>query len=333
VRVLLTGSLGYIGQIAEIELKARGHEVLAVDAGWFTQSILPDGNTFCTPIDLRNIDVDGLDGIEVVIHLAALSNDPMGELDKALTHSINFTAATRLARLAVGANVRRFIFMSSCSVYGDAISPADEKSPLRPLTAYAQSKVATEKELRGLSDRLEVVVLRASTAFGVSPNPRLDLVVNDFVWNAVMQGRVLLRSAGTAWRPLVAARDLGALCALFADRPVACGGYMCFNVGQDENCVQIYRLAELVAEELGVPVEMVPGAHVDARSYRPNFSRIRAHLKDDYEFTSLRSEISRLSIMYERYRSRFSHPEQFRRLDQLKTLIANGAITDDLFRS
>lgn len=283
MRVLVTGHLGYLGAEMVPRLLRAGHEVVGLDTGLF------EGCDFALPpvripelrIDLRDVTCEHLAGFEAVVHLAALSNDPWGDLDPSITYEVNLHGSIRLAAAARRAGVERFVFASSCSTYGaggDGL--LDEGSPLRPVTAYGDSKVGVEQQLTGLADdRFSPVSLRNATAYGVSRRLRADLVVNDLVARAVTTGVVRLTSDGSAWRPLVHLDDIGLAveCCLAAPRDVIHG--RAFNVGRTGENYQIRDLAELVAEI--VPdsrVEIGPGASADVRDYRVSFETIETTL-------------------------------------------------------
>ena len=222
MRVLLTGSGGYVGAVARAVLASSGHDVIGLDTGLYEGCDLgapprpPD-----VRVDIRDVREEHLDGFDAVVHLAALSNDPIGELDEALTYAINHEATVRLAELARSRGVERFVFASSCSMYGASGSglPVDESAPLAPLTAYAESKVRSERSLAEMtSDDFSPVSLRFATAYGVSPRLRLDIVLNNLVGWALTTGAVRLQSDGTAWRPLIHVEDMAGAIARSARR-------------------------------------------------------------------------------------------------------------------
>lgn len=278
-RVLLTGHLGYVGSVMAPVLAAAGHEVVGLDSGLFAGCLhgpapaaLPE-----LRVDLRDVTPDALAGLGAVVHLAALSNDPLGDLDPEHTFAINHRASVRLAELAKAAGVPRFLYASSCSVYGaggtgDAL---DETAPLAPLTAYAESKIAVEGELSALADAaFSPTSLRNATAFGWSPRLRLDIVLNDLVARAVLTGKVTVLSDGTPWRPLVHVADFSEAFrrVLEADRDAIHD--VALNVGSAEANYQIADIAQIVVEEAGGELEITGETGADPRSYRVDFRRL-----------------------------------------------------------
>ncbi len=282
MKVVVTGHRGYLGAALTPMLEAHGHEVTGIDVGYF------DGCDFGPPaappavdrtMDVRDVPEEVLEGKGAVIHLAALSNDPMGEIDPALTHAINTLGALSLAEKAKRAGVARFLFSSSCSLYGAQDGLVDERAPLRPLTAYARSKADTEEGLSRLADaHFCPVYLRNATAYGVSPRLRLDVVLNNLVGWALTTGVVRLSSDGGAFRPLVHVADIASLflAALTAPREVVYD--QAFNVGATEDNHRIADLAAMVAEVVpGARVERASGVS-DHRSYRVDFGKVRRAL-------------------------------------------------------
>lgn len=286
MRVLLTGHQGYLGTVMAPVLAAAGHQVVGLDSGLFADCIL--GPAPADPpgvrVDLRDVDAGHLTGFDAVIHLAALSNDPLGSLDPQLTYAINLHASTRLARLARDAGVRRFLYASTCSVYGAAGGGelVTEDAPLRPVTPYAESKVRVEDTLFDLADGdFCPVSLRNATAFGFSPRLRADIVLNNLVGHAVLSGQVLVLSDGTPWRPLVHARDIAAAFTAALTAPREAVHARAFNVGGEANNVTVRQIADAVVRTVPGSVLAITGeTGPDPRSYRVDFSAVRAALPD-----------------------------------------------------
>lgn len=333
MRVLVTGHLGYIGAILVPMATAAGHSVVGLDSDLYAGCDFgaPPPEVPTIGRDVRDVTADDLAGLEGVIHLAALSNDPLGDLDPSLTAAINTAASLRLARLARDAGVRRFVFSSSCSNYGAAGDDlVDENATLNPLTPYAVSKVQVEEGLAALADRdFSPVFMRNATAYGVSPRLRCDIVLNDLVGAAHTTGRILVRSDGTPWRPLVHVADIAqaALAALTAPREIVHAE--AFNVGRTEENFRVSEIAAIVREAVpGARVAYADGAGPDKRSYRVSFEKIRRLLPAFQPAWTVRAGARELADAYRtRGYSQADHDgARYRRVGRIRAGLASGRL-------
>jgi nucleoside-diphosphate-sugar epimerase len=339
MRVLLAGSNGYVGAVARSALQAAGHEVVGLDVDLYQGcdlSPLPPPPPPEIDSDIRDVTAQDLEGVDAVVHLAALSNDPLGELDGNLTLSVNHEAAVRVAELARAAGAERFVFASSCSMYGAAGSGAavDETAPLAPLTAYAESKKRAEHSLAALAtDDFSPVFLRFATAYGVSPRLRLDIVLNNLVGWAIATGAVRLQSDGMAWRPLIHVEDMARACIAAIEAPRERIHNEAFNAGDQDGNYLVRDLALTVADVVpGAEVTFADGAGADPRSYRVDFGKIQSALPDFRCEWTARAGAESLASAYRAagMDEELFSGDRFTRLLRLRSLMADGKLGPDL---
>ena len=343
MKILITGNTGYIGPSVLLRLRQSYPRatLIGLDKGYFAHcltnaDILPECRADIQYFaDVRRFPPDVLQGVDAVVHLAAISNDPMGKTFEDVTYDINFRASVDLARQAKAAGVRSFVFASSCSVYGLADdTPRSETSKVNPLTAYAKSKIRTETELETLADKdFKVTCLRFATACGMSERLRLDLVVNDFVACAVSSKNITILSDGTPWRPLIHIRDMALAFDWAIDRSVSQGAYVAVNAGSDGWNYQVKDLAEAVAKIVpGVSVSINKDAPQDSRSYRVDFSLYRKLAPNHQPQVDLLTTIRELKAGLESMG--FSDPNfrssKYMRLEVLRGLREKGLLDDNL---
>jgi nucleoside-diphosphate-sugar epimerase len=341
MRVLVTGTEGYIGNRLAPMLIAAGHEVVGIDTSFYR-----DGNLFNSPAlmprqpalivkDLRRITVDDLLGFEAVVHLAELSNDPLGENNPQLTYRINHEGSVTIATLARKAGVKRFVYASSCSVYGIGSDEAvTEESPVNPQTAYAKCKTMVERDVRPMASKdFCPVFLRNATAYGASPRMRFDIVLNDLCGLAWTTRRIALTSDGSPWRPIVHIEDISQaiLCALAAPAEAVAGEI--FNVGADSENYRVREIAQIVADVFPGCELSVGAKSADNRSYRVSFRKISTQLPGFRTAWTARRGAEELRAVFARIEMSKDTFEfrAFTRLKQLRYLQRTGQIDDDFF--
>jgi nucleoside-diphosphate-sugar epimerase len=333
MRVMVTGHKGYIGTVMVPMLLQAGHTVFGLDSDLFEQCTFCPGmlDVPARRLDLRDVRAADLEGFDAIIHLAALSNDPLGDLNPDITYDINHAASARLARLAKEAGVPRFLYSSSCSSYGKAGDDfVDETAELHPITAYAISKVRVEHDVARLADdHFSPTFLRNATAYGVSPRLRFDLVLNNLTAWAYAKGRVHIKSDGTPWRPIVHIEDIARafLAVLAAPRHLVHN--QALNVGQTSENYRIRELAEIVQAVVpGSQIEYAADGGPDPRCYRVDFGKIQRLLPDFKPQWTARRGAEELYAAYQVGGLVIEDCEgpRFKRIDHLKQLLAAGRV-------
>ncbi len=342
MRILVTGHCGYIGPVMVAQLHQAGHDVVGFDTGYF-RDLIEEAPEECVPDgelvgDIRDIGREAFKGMDGVVHLAALSNDPLGNIAAHQTGAINASGSIRCARLAKAAGVARFVFASSCSMYGasgDSTVPLDENAPFAPVSAYAKSKVEAETAILAMADAdFQPITLRNATAYGVSPRMRLDLVLANLMASGYATGTIKVLSDGTPWRPMVHIEDIAraAVAAVDADFDVL--RYNVFNVGAPDCNYTVREIAEIAVATLpGCAIEITGENGNDPRSYRVDFTRVLTELPGfDPQWNLKKGAVETLEWLE-------AHPrdidilfgERYIRLIRLQCLREQGVL-DDAFR-
>jgi nucleoside-diphosphate-sugar epimerase len=337
MRIMVTGHRGYIGCVMVPMLLDAGHEVIGLDTGLYEKCTYGDGIREVPWIkkDVRDVEVTDFKGIEAVLHLAGLSNDPLGDLDPELTYDINHLGSVHVAKTAKKAGVRRFIFSSSCSNYGAAGDKIiDESGDFNPVTAYGISKVRAEKDLFQLADNaFTVTCLRSATAYGVSPRLRFDLVLNNLAAWAFTTGLVHIKSDGTPWRPIVHIEDISRAFMAVLHAPKETVQAKGFNVGRTAENYQIRELADIIHEEIpNCRIEYAQDAGPDKRCYRVSCDKIAQTFS---EFKPVWTAREGAKQLYKAFKENGLKLEEFegpkyKRIDHIKQLIAGGSLEPDL---
>jgi nucleoside-diphosphate-sugar epimerase len=337
MRVLMTGHTGYIGTVMAPLVAKAGHEVVGLDTDLFEACTFGRAPERFPSLrkDLRDLTAADVEGFDAIVHLAGLSNDPLGNLSPDLTYDINYHASVKLAEVAKQAGVSRYLFSSSCSTYGAAGDQMlDETAEFNPVTPYATSKVLVEREVSKMaSDEFSPVFLRNATAYGVSPRLRFDLVLNNLVAWAMSTGKVLMKSDGTPWRPLIHIEDISRAFLAALEAPREQVHNQALNVGRNDQNYQIREIAQIV--EKTVPncrIEFAGGAEPDKRNYRVNFDKIQKVLP---AFQPVWDIPKGAAELYEAYKSVGLCVEDFegvryKRIDHIKSLLSSGRLDGSL---
>ena len=337
--ILVTGSNGFIGSLLVKLLIEKGYRVTGLDTNFFNSDcelFHEENDVKIINKDIRQINEADLQGIDAVCHLAALSNDPLGKLNPELTFEINFKSSVRLAELCKKVGVSKFIYSSSCSLYGKAGDDAlTEEAVFNPVTAYAKSKVMTEEHMLPMGDeKFCVTSLRNATAYGISSKLRLDLVVNNLVGWALVTGEIRILSDGTPWRPIVHAEDIARAFIAVIEAPAGRVNQQAFNVGIDAENYRVKEIAEAVAEMIPLCDIVITGEHgSDTRSYRVDFGKIKKQLPEFKPAWNLKKGIHQIHENYLRYKMNDEkfNGRYFIRLKQIQHLLNAEKINNDLF--
>jgi nucleoside-diphosphate-sugar epimerase len=338
MKILLTGCDGYLGSLLGPELLRRGYEVTGADTGFYREGTLyRNGGTLPMTMtkDIRRIDTEDLRGLDGVVHLAELSNDPLGQLAPKITNEINHEGSVRLAQMAKQAGVKRFVYTSSCSVYGVADGDfVDEESPVSPQTAYAVCKTLVERDVKAFADEhFSPTFLRNATAYGASPRMRFDIVLNNLAGLAWTTSEIKLTSDGTPWRPLVHGLDIARAILEVLEAPREAVHNQVFNVGDTEHNYRVREIAEVVGEVFPDCRVTFGAPSPDNRSYRVSFAKIRKHLPGFKCAWNARRGAQQLHDLFKQIDMKtevFQH-RAFTRLKELEYLIQTKQIDEHFF--
>ena len=337
-KVLVTGDKGYIGSVLVPKLLKLGLEVVGLDTDYYAKSVAPGFDEIpaytWVKKDIRHVEKKDLEGVDGIIHLSALSNDPMGDMDEKLTEEVNYRSTVRLAELARDIHAQSFIFSSSCSVYGKGTDElVEESNPTNPLTVYARFKVRSEDELAQLSNgSFFVGLMRNSTVYGYSPKFRDDLVVNNLVVSALLTGELRIMSDGTPWRPLIDVRDLSNFFTHFLLEPKIELNGKVVNVGFTENNFRVHDVVNAIHEVLPDCKVRYTGEHgADTRSYRVSFEKLRMSYPDVRQEWTLKKSVLDLVRNLTLIDIKALADKRYTRIHVLKTLMEKKAVNKDLF--
>jgi nucleoside-diphosphate-sugar epimerase len=337
MRVLVTGHKGYIGSVMVPMLETVGHAVVGLDSDLYRNSTYSENLSEVPEIikDVRDIEKSDLEGMDAIVHLAGLSNDLLGDLNPQLTYEINHAASVRLAAMAKELRISRFVFASSCSNYGAASDGMqDENAVLNPVSAYAISKVLVERDLKDLADdHFSPVLMRNSTAYGVSPKMRFDLVVNNLTAWAYTTGQILLKSDGKPWRPLIHIEDIGLAVIAALETPRELIHNQAINVGMNSENYQVFQLAEFVKTTVpNCEIKFAEGAEPDKRNYRVDFSKYARIFPNHPLRWTVPQGVKQIYASYQKFglQTEVYEGPKYKRVAQIKHLLSTGQLDQTL---